>query len=176
MEISPSASAVRWRKTMALVVEQGGGSDPAANAYIDLAYADAHHALRDRSGWAGSAETKAAAVLAATEYLDLSFRWRGERLIPGQPLGWPRRLARDDEGVVLAGVPAVLRLACAELAWRALSGPLLPDLAAGGRPVREKVGEVELAYAPGASALPRFPAIERLLAGLVRPPDPMERA
>lgn len=162
---------------MVLVVEQGGGGDPAANAYIDLAFADAHHALRNRPGWTAAGEAACvAAILAASVYLDFAYRWRGRKLHPAQPMGWPRRDARDDEGAVLAGVPPVLRRACAELAFRALTGPLLPDIAPGGQPLRERVGEVEVAYAPGSPGLPRYPAIDRLLAELVQSFPAMERA
>lgn len=162
---------------MSLIVELGGGDNPAANAYIDLDFANAHHALRDRPEWAAATEgARTAAILAATEHLDTGYRWKGSRKLASQPLAWPRRDARDEEGVVQSLVPALVRRACAELALRALDGPLAPDIAPGGQPLREKAGEVEIAYAPGASALPRHPAIERMLAGLVRPPEPLDRA
>lgn len=162
---------------MSLIVELGGGDNPAANAYADLGFANAHHALRGRDGWAEASEAaRIAAILAATEHLDSGFRWKGTRKHPSQPLAWPRRDARDEEGALLTLVPDVVRRACAELALRALSAPLAPDIAPGGQPLREKAGEVEIAYAPGASPLPRHPAIERMLAGLVRPPEPLDRA
>lgn len=162
---------------MSLIVELGGGDNPAANAYIDLGFANAHHALRGRDGWAEASEAaRTAALLAATEHLDSGYRWKGSRKHSAQPLAWPRRDARDEEGVVQSLVPAAIRRACAELALRALAGPLAPDIAPGGQPLREKAGEVEIAYAPGASPLPRHPAIERMLAGLIRPPEPLDRA
>ena len=162
---------------MSLTVELGGGDNPAANAYADPGFADAHHALRGRDGWAAASEAaRIAALLAATEHLDTGFAWKGSRKLASQPLAWPRREARDAEGVPQTLVPDIVRRACAELAFRALSGPLAPDIAPGGQPLREKAGEVEIGYAPGASPQPRHPAIERLLAGLLRPPDPLERA
>jgi hypothetical protein len=78
----------------------------------------------------------------------------------------------------VSGIPAALKRACFELAFRALSTPLWRDAPTDetGRTVlkkREKVGpieeETEFANSGGAAPAPSFPAVERMLvaAGLI---------
>lgn len=112
----------------------------------------------------------------ASDFLDATQVWRGERLTPGQGLAWPRRDAVDDAGHALAGVPEALRRACAELALTALSEDLLPDERRGGRVLSESVGPVETTYAEGAPAGTVRRMAEGLLRGLVRGGNALVRA
>lgn len=132
---------------MALVVEDGTGK-PLANAYIDVAFADAYFAARAQAQWATyTQEQKEAAIIAATDYIDVRFgpRMRGTKQHKGQGLQFPRL------GVPCApagAVPPQVQKACAEYAVRAAKGPLAPDPTVdnSGQAVigqKRKVGPIE---------------------------------
>lgn len=65
---------------MAFVVEDGNGL-PTANAYIDVAYADAYFADRAITAWTGADNVKQAAIIKATDYIDKAF---GSRFLHGK--------------------------------------------------------------------------------------------
>jgi len=134
-----------------LVVENGTGLSN-ANTYIDIAFADAYHRLRDSATWADQGDhEKVAALIRATQYLDQSWAFVGEIEVLTQALAWPRIPAdlTDAEGRAIGGtVPVAVKNAAAEYALRALDAttPLLPDPARDEYPVKRKfvkVGEIE---------------------------------
>lgn len=144
---------------------------PGVDSYVALAEADAHHAHRGRAEWeAATIPRREAALVTATIHLDASYRWVGALADAGQPLGWPRLAAFDHEDRPLAGIPLRVRQATAELALIALDHDLLPArLERGGRIRAESAGGVSISYAETAPGLPTYPAVDRLLSGLVRP-------
>lgn len=161
---------------MALIVEDGGGRAEACS-YVGLAEADGYHGRRGQAGWAAaSVEQREAALVKASDCLDAVYAFRGERLKAEQALAWPRAGAEDNAGVLLTGVPAVVRRACAELALRALSEELLPDLARGGRVRGESVGPVSVSYFDGAPAGTVRRLVDGLLRGVVRAGCDLARA
>ena len=158
---------------MSFTVEDGSGL-AAANSYLTVAEADVYWAERDDADWAAaSVVAKEAALIAATQYLDASYCWKGRKGSAGQALDWPRRGAVDGEGFSLAGssLPAALTAATAELASETMAERLLPSLERGGALKREmvKVDVIEEAreYFPGAPGNRSFPLVDRLLAGLI---------
>jgi len=139
------------------------------DAYADRDEADAYFAARAVAAWAAAEpDRRDAALLRATAWLDGNCRWVGRLADPAQPLGWPRADARDAEGRPLAGIPARLKAACAELALLALDGDLELPQERGGRVLAERVGPVEIRYAEAAPPERRFPAVDALLRGLTR--------
>lgn len=157
---------------MSFIAEDGTGL-AAANSYISVDDADDYFADRAAEDWA-AAETadRQAALVAATDYMDATFAWRGYLKAEGQALGWPRSAARDEEGRLLTGVPTVVAAAACELARAALTSPLLPTSDRGGAVTerREKVGEleVEVRYVPSAQAERCFSLVHRMLRGVSR--------
>lgn len=148
---------------MTLIVEDGTGRGD-ANGYVDLAYAEDYHALRDNAAWAAaSAAAREAAIVRATDHLDRSYRFRGEKLTEGQALAWPRGGVEDAAGRAVTGVPPAIRRGCAELALRALAEDLDPDQPRGGRVQSETVGPISTTYFPGAPTANGRPAVDRLL-------------
>lgn len=144
---------------MAIVTEDGSGK-PDAEAYCTVDFADAYHAARGNE-WAGSASVKEAALRRATDYM-AAYTWKGERISATQALAWPR------DGVVVDGyevdadsVPAAVQRACAELALRALTEPLAPDL--DRQVVSETIDAISVTYAQGARESKRWAAAENLL-------------
>lgn len=118
---------------MAFTPEDGTGLE-AANAYIDVAFFDAHHADRGRDVTALSATVKQTAIVRATDYIDKRFgrKFRGTRRGKRQGLEWPRLDAFDNDDFMLDGVdivPRQLKKACAEYAIRAIqyATELAPD-------------------------------------------------
>jgi hypothetical protein len=175
-----------------LVLEDGTGTDPDANAYTDRTAADTYHGNKLRSDWTGySNDQKDAAIIRATEYIDTIYAksFKGSPLEDDQALEWPREYAYDRYGRALEEVPAKLAKATAELAlYAARQGELLPrplgptETLAGvqsGAPSvgsvkmkKEKVGPLEevTEYTVG-SFRQAFPAVHALLQDLLSTSD-----
>jgi hypothetical protein len=150
---------------MALVVETGAGLAD-AEAYCSVAAADARHTAFGNTAWADlSTADKEVALRKATAKLtqDYRTRWKGERRTSAQALDWPRYGVRV-ECIYLANdtVPADIVNACADLAVKASSEDLTPDLERGI--VREKVGPLETEYDRYSPQSKRYAAIDRALA------------
>jgi hypothetical protein len=160
---------------MAFTVEDGTGV-AGANAYIEVAYADAYFTDRGVTAWTGDTSAKQGAIIRATDYIETRWgdRFKGspEFLDPRQPLGFPRHRLYDRAGQLVEGIPENLKKATAEYALRALAGELMPDPvtdASGGMVIgnRQKVGpiETEVTYSAnaGVRSLKPYPAADRLL-------------
>ncbi|QDB70869.1 hypothetical protein [Pseudomonas virus PBPA162] len=160
---------------MSLIVEDGSGL-PNANAYIDVAYADAYFALRGRQEWADlTVEKKEQSIVAATDYVET--RWGclflSTRLTDTQALSFPRK--KWD------GIPDSLKKAVCEYAIRSSQHPLYaePVLDESGFVVTEtleKVGPIQEkksfktgGVGMGGVLVRPYPAADSLMRGLVRP-------
>ncbi len=154
---------------MALVQETGTGADTSANTFATVAEAIAYWAARNDTSWAAlSTAAQEAALLRAMDYLETRPRFRGQKVRADQPLTWPRSGAVDDDGNSLTLVPAKVKTAQIELAYRNGVGAtdLSPDIPAGGQKKREKVDVIEVEYFDGAEAAPAFPLVTRMLRAL----------
>lgn len=170
---------------MALEVEDGSGKAD-AESYISVADATAYHAARGNAAWAALASdiVREQMLRRGTEYMvqEYRMRWKGVRATAVQALDWPRGLVERPDyayaGIngytTISGdyyfpsdeVPVEVQRACAEMALRAISTTLAPDL---GAPVtREKVGPIEVEYAEGARQTTRYQAIDNILAPFLR--------
>ncbi|WP_312380556.1 DnaT-like ssDNA-binding protein [Pseudomonas oryzihabitans] len=140
-----------------------------ADFYGSLLGADAYHAARANTGWAGDDAHKQAALLRASVYIDGRYRkrypsGRWASLFPGEKaLGraqareWPRTDAQDYTGAAISAteVPAEVEQAVYEAALRELvtPGSLSPDFVATSLIKSEKLGPLETTFAvPDASA------------------------
>lgn len=134
------------------------------------------------------ADTQRAHLNKGTAYIDQKYgpQIRGTRAFRDQALNVPRTGARDNAGFTILSdtVEAGLKAATIEAANRSAAGTdLSPDTAAGAGVIRRqkvKVGPIErdIAYSGGgASTLPRFPAITRILvdAGIIDSADRVYR-
>lgn len=159
---------------MALTVEDGTGLS-GANAYVDVAFADAYFLERGNSNWTGAATDKEVALIVATEYADLRWRRRlkGVPLTRDQALEFPRAGLWDRYGRSLDAIPESWKKAVCEYAVQALSGTLMEESVVGGPAVKRKktvVGplttEVEYATSATPKAFPKADLLVRpLLAG-----------
>lgn len=161
---------------MSFVVEDGTGVED-ANAGVDVAWVDSYHADRGNSNWVGTEDVKEKAIVRATDYVEQIYggSFMGGPLYAGQSLSFPR-CDLWINGAVVEEVPDPYKKALAELALRALAGPLLPDpeVEANGRAVTgrtEKVGPIEESTTYLASSdvrvRPIYPTVDRLLRQLI---------
>lgn len=162
---------------MALTVEDGTGVY-GSESYLSVANADTYWGKRTHMSlyttWnAGTTATKEGALREASAFIDSSWgpRFRGVPRGTVQGLLFPRTDALDDAGYPLPGLPEELKRATAELAARALSATLTPDIKAGGGVLkRVKAGSVEVEYDNNSGRVEKtYPAIERMLSGLLVP-------
>lgn len=161
---------------MAFVVETGTGSST-ATAYVDVSFVDNYFLDRNNIAWTGTTQQKQAAIIKATDYIDLrwgsSFMGRVEFPDTPQALSFPRLNVIDRNGRFVTGIPVNLKKATAEYALRALSITLLPDPTVddSGMVViskKERVGPIEEStdFQSSGSApilLRPYPAADKLL-------------
>lgn len=152
---------------MALTVESGAGLTD-AEAYLSVADADTYFAARGNASWAAlDATAKEQALRKGADYLEASYRWRGERATTVQALSWPRKCVTvDGVDVPSDAVPVAIQRANAELAVRASAGELRTD--EGAQVASETVGPISVTYAPGARQNTRYAAVDSMLAAYVR--------
>lgn len=151
---------------MSLIIENGTGLAN-AESYIAVTAATAYHASLGNAAWAALASDTIREQLLrkATGYMQQTYngRWKGVQATSTQALDWPR------VGVLVNGwvvpnltIPVDLANACAELALRAASADLSPDV--GPQVTSETVGSISVSYAVGARQTTAFKAVDNLLA------------
>jgi hypothetical protein len=161
---------------MSLITEDGTGV-AGSESYCTIAFLDAYWAARphrtESTTWASATTpNKEGAAREASTYADTTWgdRYRGVRRGYVQGLLFPRTDAKDDAGYPLPDLPAELKNAVAELAPKALAATLNPDVKAGGGVLkRVKAEGVELEWDVNKQTEKTYPAIERLLSGLLVP-------
>ena len=157
---------------MALVVETGAGLAN-AESYISVADADTYHANRANAAWV-SVTDKEAALRKATDYMLQNYRmaWKGVRMTATQALDWPRGYVYR-EAFIYGGVssfpylvadnivPVEVKNACAELALKAGTADLNPDLTKDI--ITQTVGPISTTYAESSPQQKRYRAIDMML-------------
>jgi hypothetical protein len=153
---------------MALVVEDGTGK-ATAESYISVADAGTYHTNRGNTAWAAltSDTVREQYLRKATEYMDFTYQWTGDRTYPTvQALDWPRT------GVTLKGdaiddeeIPELIKRACAELALKVASGELAADLTQGV--ISQTVGPISVTYDQNSPQRTRYAQVEAMLAPLL---------
>jgi len=162
---------------VALVVETGAGLAD-AESYASVAACTAYHAARGNAAWAALASdtVREQALRRATGYMVQAYRsrWAGHRIYIAQALDWPRYEVprRDLPGdayfayYASDAVPTEVVHACCELALRAASGDLMAD--EDQRISAVSAGSVSVTFQQGSSPRKRYPAIDGLLAPLLK--------
>jgi len=168
----------------ALILEDGSVVAD-ANAYADRVFADVYFANRLESRWIGNVETKDAALIRATSWIEKRYgsKWRGTRTDSTQELSWPRQDVYID-GIEHASdaMPKQLQEATCEYALRALErvdiAPDPPLQDGKGAPVEKSINLGRSAIvitnkfanpgeSPGSETIPDMPEAEMLLGHLV---------
>lgn len=155
-----------------LIVEDGTCPD-GANAYADLASADAY--CINRNLWADSAgdavviSKKETAIIRATDWLDSKVAWKGRKTDWRRTMAWPRKdVVVDDVAVSDDEVPPAVAAACCELAGFFISEDYLTPLERGGEIAAETIGSLSFTYKDDAPVGTSFPKVAGLLKGLGR--------
>lgn len=149
---------------MTLVVEDGTGLVN-AESYISVLQADEYHAAMGNTSWAAATEeAREIALRKATQYVDMSYSFRGYKTTLSQSLEWPRDWYPDD---YVEWPIRNLKAAVAELALRALTTALTTDQEDRGV-VEESVGPVSVKYSDSRFAgQVRFHVVDSLMSKLV---------
>jgi hypothetical protein len=155
---------------VALIVENGTGLAN-ADAYISLGEfkafcSDRNYRWEDYEDFAIESS-----IRLATGWIDTYSRYKAARLLPAQALEFPRSGLQDWSGYDVTGVPARVKQACAELAFKGLSEPLYEDAARGGMVKSESVGPISVTYEDGAPVGKVWQFAVNLLKPYVRDPD-----
>lgn len=144
---------------MALIVEDGTGKAD-ANSYVSEAECTAYLAARGKT-IAGSKEV---AIIKAMDFMRQNYRgkWQGSKKTQTQALDWPRYGVEVDCFSVSSDiVPAEVKNACCELAFRADTEDLMADLKQGVK--RKKIDVIEVEYDTSSPQQKRFAAVESIL-------------
>tara|TARA_Y100001938_G_scaffold41980_1_gene57808 strand:+ start:265 stop:774 length:510 start_codon:yes stop_codon:yes gene_type:complete len=122
---------------VALIVEDGTGKTN-SESYASVADADTYFTARrgDTTWAAASTANKEKALRNATDYIEEKYnaRFIGRKATKDQALAFPRAYIESYDGYAIESdeIPEKLKRATMELAVRALSEDLLPDLANPG--------------------------------------------
>jgi len=160
---------------MALVTEDGTGL-PDAESYISIADASTYHNARGNAAWdLLDEDVKEQNCRKATEYMLQVYRhrWKGVRMTATQALDWPRAQVYLEPVVTGAStefpnlvdddiVPTEVERACAELALKASSGTLYPDLTQQKKSV--VIGPIETVFDHSSNPSTRYKSIDGMLA------------
>lgn len=162
---------------MSIIVEDGTGKAD-AESYCSVADASAYHAARGNAAWAALASDtiREQCLRRATDYMVQAYAaaWKGGRKTTTQALCWPRsNVCRPDWalGSVYGGfypdniVPEEVKRACAELALKASTEELAPDL--DQAVASETVGPITTVYDKASPQFKRFRAIDMALRAYV---------
>lgn len=158
---------------MPFIVEDGTGLAN-AESYCTVAFADEYHDKRANLAW-DLVQEKEAALRKATDYMIQAYRtaWKGYRVSAEQALDWPRNdvvlsdvYAQSQNALVPNDqVPSQVKMACAELAFKAASDELNPDLTQ--QVLSKTVGPISVTYDSNSPQQTRFRAIDMLLRPLM---------
>lgn len=127
-------------------------ASPSANAYVDVAEADAYLATQlYADAWATTdPDLKARALITATRLLDEQVTWRGNPVSTSQALGLPRSSLPVKSGwgfLATSVIPAAVKQATADLARRLVEAEQLPDAPSDTAGLKKlKAGPVELEF------------------------------
>lgn len=137
------------------------------SSYATIQEADEYWAERDSAWGEASEESRSAALVKATEWIDTEFSWIGQVESYTQALSWPRIRAIDAEGRCREGIPQELKNAVSWLAFQALSSELDPALDRGGDIRSVQAGSVAIEWSPGAPTGKTYRHVKRMLRNII---------
>lgn len=158
---------------MSLIVQDDSGTVDDANGYITVAFFRSYN--RDRCNDITDFDTVQieGAIIRATDHLDTTFFFVGERINTDQRTQWPRLGVEDRDDRVRFGIPVEVKEATAEYTRIALQtneeldpSPVRDDTGRVVQAKREKVGPIEesTTYLSGGTfELPQHPVADQKL-------------
>jgi hypothetical protein len=155
-----------------LNVQNDDGTTANANSLLSKTAFEAYCELHGYSLSGKTADQINIALIVACDYLNIRFRYKGERRRGrDQTTEFPRSNLWDKDRFYVTVIPQEAKDAQAEYAFRALSGTLLadPEVSASGAVVQSKtetVGPISesVTYVGGAAySMPRYPLADQKL-------------
>jgi hypothetical protein len=156
------------------VVEDGTGIE--ANAYVDIPYVEGY-LMGDRLARFNSLsdDEKEAAIIAASQLIDISYQWKGTRKTSEQGLCWPR----DDvelDGFPVEGVPAAVKKATCEAVWLSMTQKSLYSNDNNKEIARVRIeGATDVSYVNpkdrASETVTRFEILDKLVKHLIKDID-----
>ena len=156
---------------MTLIVEDGSGLVD-AESYASVAEFKAYCDKRAMDYSAIIDSTIETLLIRATDYMVNVYRnrWQGRRTNQFQALDFPRYdVVVDGYSVASNIVPPLVKNACIELAFKANTIELLPDIERAT--IREKVDVIEVEYDKFAPVQTRYAQIDNMLSVLLSSAD-----
>jgi hypothetical protein len=134
------------------IAVEGGAGLPGANSYINDSFITDYFNDQRFARWnALDQPQKDTALVTASQFIDLSFKWIGKRKSIEQGLNWPRVEAYwPNTETLIAGIPLPVKKAAAEAVWILIEqgdagGSLFPIIE-DAQVKREKLGALEQEY------------------------------
>lgn len=157
---------------MSLIAEDGSNV-AGAESYETVAGADLYHSNRGNAAWAALSTTaKEQSLRKATDYMAQAYRkrWRGYRSYATQALDWPRQQIVIDDSVLnswidYTTIPTEIKAACSELALKASSAELAPDIER--ETASEAIGSISVSYFQGSKQNTTYRAVDLMLKHLL---------
>jgi hypothetical protein len=157
---------------MAFAVEDGTGL-ASANTYVDIPFVEGY-LMGDRltKFQALTPEQQEAAIITATQLVDISYNWQGRKAAYEQGLNWPR-LDVSVDGYEVTGVPAAVKKAVCEAVYFVVTNEELYSTENDKFITSEKVDTLQVTYGrlteSGKAVSTRFEILDKLLRELYRP-------
>jgi hypothetical protein len=158
---------------MTLIVEDGTARVD-AESYASVAETSTYFQNRGQGDAWDKIDEQEAALRLATTYMEEAYRmrWKQYRVTSTQALSWPRAWVTLPDAPYGYGsqaayvpnnvVPKEVKQACMELALRAGTGDLAPDLERAAKV--ERIGPIEVQYDDSSPYYTQFRSIDLLLA------------
>jgi hypothetical protein len=129
-----------------MFVVEDGTSVPDANAYVDIPYIEGY-LMGDRLArfMELTDEEKEAAIIAASQLIDISYQWKGRKADPEQGLSWPR-IEVEVDGYEITGIPPAIRKAVGEAVWLVMTEESLYSTEADKTIASEKIDVIQTSY------------------------------
>ncbi len=157
---------------MLFKVEDGNGSIE-ANAYVGADFVETYLMGERLTRFEKlSQDEKEAAIITATQLVDISYEWKGTRKSIDQGLNWPRNGVKQ-EGFEITGIPIPVKKAACEAVWLTLTEENLFSNDNQREVSRERIeGAVDISYVNPKDItknnVTRFELLDKLLRGLYR--------
>lgn len=167
------------------LIYEDGTAKSTANSFVSIEDANDYHALRNNESWGKlSVGVRKSLLIKATDYMEQVYRdrWQGLRKTASQALSWPREwVPREDYYAIDSAipdsvdgtfyyasnvVPTEVKNACADLAYKANSADLSPDIDRVTK--REKLGPMEVEYQDYGKPYKTFRNVDNILSVLLK--------
>jgi hypothetical protein len=160
---------------MTLIVEDGSVV-PNAESYCTVAFADTYLASVGKGDAWDAADDKEVQLRLGAYYMLAYYRnkWAGYRWTVSQSLDWPRAWVPIPDTLASYGpfpyyvanniVPLEVQRANAELACRAITEDIIPDVSPEDMATRVKLGQLEIDYSPSGVIVKAYRQIDFMLA------------